>query len=72
MNASSFQAYLESLRKEYAQLSQGAVASYIPELLKANPAWFGISVITVDGHVYQRLLSETLRQATSEIRSLRS
>lgn len=53
MNANSFQAYLESLHQEYAQLAQGAVASYIPELLKADPAWFGIAVVTVTGHVYE-------------------
>jgi len=29
------------------------VAGYIPELLKVDPAWFGITVITVNGHVYQ-------------------
>ena len=29
------------------------MASYIPELLKADPIWFGIALKTVDGHVYQ-------------------
>lgn len=29
------------------------MASYIPELTKADPAWFGIAVATVDGHVYE-------------------
>lgn len=45
--------YLESLHKEYLQLDSGEVATYIPELAKANPDWFGITVVTVDGHVYQ-------------------
>ena len=29
------------------------MATYIPELAKANPAWFGIVIATVDGHVYE-------------------
>jgi glutaminase len=45
--------YLENLHKTYAPLTSGEVASYIPELLKADPAWFGIALATVDGHVYQ-------------------
>ena len=31
----------------------GAVADYIPELKKANPAHFGVSLATTDGHVYE-------------------
>lgn len=31
----------------------GAVADYIPELLKANPGHFGIALATLDGHVYE-------------------
>ena len=31
----------------------GAVADYIPELSKADPAHFGISLATLDGHVYE-------------------
>src|SRR5207249_10964279 len=31
----------------------GAVADYIPELGKADPAHFGISLATLDGHVYE-------------------
>ncbi len=45
--------YLNSLHKEYLQLDEGEVATYIPELAKANPDWFGIAIVTVDGHVYQ-------------------
>lgn len=50
--ASPFQAYLEDLRDELAALDEGVVASYIPELAKANPRWFGICVATVDGRVF--------------------
>lgn len=53
MRSNSFQNYLESLHDEYAPFDEGAVASYIPELLTADPAWFGIALVTVDGHVYQ-------------------
>ncbi len=45
--------YLESVHKDFSTLDAGAVASYIPELYKADPEWFGISLVTVDGHVYQ-------------------
>jgi glutaminase len=31
----------------------GAVADYIPELRKADPAHFGIALATLDGHVYE-------------------
>ncbi len=53
MSANSFLNYLEALHQEYLAVNNGDVASYIPELLKADPAWLGIAVITVDGHVYQ-------------------
>ena len=53
MKANSFQNYLEELHRNHANIDTGAVASYIPELLKADPAWLGIALIMVDGHVYQ-------------------
>lgn len=31
----------------------GAVADYIPELKNADPSHFGVSVATIDGHVYE-------------------
>jgi glutaminase len=34
-------------------MSDGVIASYIPELFKANPNWFGICVATVDGQIYE-------------------
>src|SRR5271170_3064592 len=33
--------------------NSGAVADYIPELKKANSAHFGVSLATIDGHVYE-------------------
>src|SRR5262249_6750316 len=40
------------LREMHARLqpnTDGKVADYIPELAKADPNWFGISVVTADG-----------------------
>jgi glutaminase len=51
--ASPFRTYLNELYEKYQPLTDGAVASYIPELAKANPSWFGISVVTTDGQVYE-------------------
>jgi len=50
---SPIQEYLERLHEKYAELREGAVATYIPELAKANPEWFGICVATTDGHIYE-------------------
>ena len=45
--------FLEQLHKELSGLKDGEVATYIPELAKANPDWFGICVVTANGHVYE-------------------
>ena len=29
------------------------MADYIPELKRANPAHFGVALVTIDGHVYE-------------------
>ena len=44
---------LAELHREYAQIHDGAVATYIPELGKADPDWFGICVVTTNGGVYE-------------------
>ncbi len=41
------------MHRQFASIFEGEVASYIPELTRADPAWFGIALVTVDGHVYQ-------------------
>jgi glutaminase len=51
--ASPIQAYLEQLHAQFAADASGCVASYIPELAKADPRAFGIVVATVDGQVYE-------------------
>ena len=45
--------YLEQLHKEYASATEGQVATYIPELAKADPNWFGICLVTATGHIYE-------------------
>jgi glutaminase len=50
---SPIQAYLARLHARYSAVHDGDVATYIPELAKADPNWFGICVATTDGHVYE-------------------
>ena len=45
--------YLHRLLDEYRELDEGQVATYIPELAGPIPNWFGICVVTADGHVYE-------------------
>jgi glutaminase len=49
---SPIQVYLDNLRMRLASTHEGELASYIPELSKADPDWFGISIVTMDGMVY--------------------
>jgi glutaminase len=46
------QRYLTALHEKYQPLDDGAVATYIPELAKADPDGFGICVVTTDGYAY--------------------
>src|SRR3954467_8316652 len=45
--------FLDTCHAEFSRETAGAVADYIPELGKADPAHFGISLATLDGHVYE-------------------
>ena len=45
--------HLLELHREISENQDGAVATYIPELARANPNWFGICVVTADGSVYE-------------------
>ena len=45
--------FLDTCLNEFSAETSGAVADYIPELGKADPAYFGISLATLDGHVYE-------------------
>jgi glutaminase len=47
------QELIESLHQAYTDNSDGEVANYIPELGKADPNDFGISVVTADGRIHE-------------------
>jgi len=44
--------YLRRLHETCATATGGEVATYIPDLAKANPDWFGICLVTATGSVY--------------------
>jgi glutaminase len=46
------QIFLDKCHQNFLADKSGALASYIPELSNANPDHFGISLATIDGHVY--------------------
>src|SRR5437773_6167510 len=45
--------FLNGCHAEFSSDDDGAVADYIPELGKADADHFGISLATLDGHVYE-------------------
>jgi glutaminase len=45
--------FLDRCHSDFLDETGGDVASYIPELSKADPGHFGISLATLDGHVYE-------------------
>jgi len=47
------QRFLFACHADFASDHGGEVAHYIPELAKADPDHFGISLATLDGHVYE-------------------
>ena len=52
--------WLQELHAKYKGSFDGQLASYIPELTRANPAHFAISLATADGERYQAGDSEAL------------
>ncbi len=44
---------LNALHDRYRDCDEGRLADYIPELAKADPRCFAISIVTVDGEVYE-------------------
>ncbi len=59
---SPVQRYLDAVHARHAPDRGGEVATYIPELGRADPQWFGICLVTVDGNVYE--VGETHRSFT--------
>jgi glutaminase len=51
-DAHELQILIDRLHDEYKLLTEGEVATYIPELRKADPEHFGICVATADGRVF--------------------
>src|ERR1700754_1763806 len=47
------QRFLTGCHEEFRSDNSGELADYIPELKQANPAHFGIGLVTIDGHVYE-------------------
>lgn len=52
MEKHHLQELIEELHDRHASRNDGEVATYIPELAKADPDGFGISVATADGRVF--------------------
>lgn len=50
---SPLRSYLNNLYDKYQFLNEGAISEYIPELALAKPEWFGISLATTDGQVFE-------------------
>ncbi len=50
---SPVQTYLETLYQRHKDVTDGAVATYIPELAKADPNWFGMCLVTATGSIYE-------------------
>lgn len=44
---------LQNLHREVAGNREGSLATYIPQLARADPNWFGICVVTAAGSVYE-------------------
>jgi Glutaminase/Cyclic nucleotide-binding domain len=53
---------LEDIHKRLSTDRPGTVASYIPELSKANPDWFGACLVTADGRIYE--IADTSQEFT--------
>jgi glutaminase len=51
--AAHIQDILGGIYEKYRSVDHGSVATYIPELGKADPNDFGICMVTVDGHVFR-------------------
>jgi len=52
-SANTLSGFLAQTHAALLRDQSGAVADYIPELLKGNPDHFGIALATTDGHVYE-------------------
>jgi glutaminase len=53
MDKHELQVVIEELHDRYRPLTDGRVATYIPELGKADPESFGIALVSSDGQVFE-------------------
>jgi glutaminase len=53
MDKHVLQEAIDDLHRRYHSLNDGQVASYIPELGKADPEDFGISIVTAEGRTFE-------------------
>ncbi|MGE0606661.1 MAG: glutaminase A [Pirellulales bacterium] len=51
--AAPFRGTVQDLHARYRDLRDGQIATYIPELARADPDFFGICVVTADGQVFE-------------------
>jgi glutaminase len=51
--SNQIQEIVDEIYEKYKNVNDGEVATYIPELGKADPSHFGICLATVDGHVFR-------------------
>src|ERR1700690_216740 len=51
--SSEIEQIVQRIHEKYQSFDEGAVATYIPELSKADPRHFGICLATVDGQVFR-------------------
>src|SRR4029077_8701513 len=47
------QSLVDDLHARYLSIDEGEVATYIPELAKADPDKFGVSVVAADGRIFE-------------------
>ena len=52
VNLSPLVASLQEIHAKYLNNFSGKIATYIPELAKADPRLFGIALVTADGQIY--------------------
>jgi glutaminase len=45
--------YLQALHEKHKSNRTGSLANYIPELARVDPDRFGLSFVTMDGHIYE-------------------
>jgi glutaminase len=50
--AHELQLLVDEMHANYASVTDGEVATYIPELATANPDHFGVCIVTASGHVF--------------------